>query len=373
MTDEKIPLARAARLRRVNPTPPMPASTPATVPKTYAELLRAVKLTLLACQAEIDRAWVRCYHETGRLITEHILLFKDRADYGAKTYHRLARDTGGSERRLYQCTQFYRCFPILQTSAKLTWSHYTTLCQVDDVKQRVALTTQAARQGWVVDELEERVRAINATLALESGAAKPVVELLKPMRGIVGRYRVVAVADAFGASDDEALCVDLGFKLYLPLAPASARFRTKGEIVSVDADGGVAAVPDGKPADLFTYAVTVRRVVDGDTLEIALALPHLTLRVKLRLRGLDCPEMDTPEGKVAKREVESLMRDAKSVTIYTSKPDKYDRYLADVYLAGVVGQSSEASAKEDIFLNNHLLEHGFAERKDAWEFGDWNL
>ena len=45
--DGKIPLAGAARLRRVNPIPSMLASSLATVPKTYAELLRAVQQALL--------------------------------------------------------------------------------------------------------------------------------------------------------------------------------------------------------------------------------------------------------------------------------------------------------------------------------------
>lgn len=35
----------------------------------------------------------------------------------------------------------------------------------------------------------------------------------------------------------------------------------------------VTAQPDAKPADLFTYAVTVRRVIDGDTHEVAITLP----------------------------------------------------------------------------------------------------
>jgi endonuclease YncB( thermonuclease family) len=129
-------------------------------------------------------------------------------------------------------------------------------------------------------------------------------------------------------------------------------------------------VADGTPADLYTYDVTVRRVIDGDTIEVAIALPHLVHRLKLRLRGLDCPEMDTPEGKAAKRETEKLVRAAPSATIYTSKPDKYDRYLADVFLAGPSGPSSADPATAEIFLNNHLLEHGFAERKDADDFGD---
>ena len=255
----------------------MPASSLAKIPQTYPELLSAVRRVLIDGQREIDRVWVRSYHETGRLITEHILLFKDRADYGAKTYHNLARDTGGSERRLYQCAQFYRCFPILQPAAKLTWTHCTTLCQVEDPKQRIALAKQAERQGWVVDELEERVRAINATIELPPGAVtkKSAVETLTPKRGLVGRYRVIA-------DDDGDLAIDVGFKLSLPLPAAKARYRTVNEIVDVDTDGNITVVDGGKPADLFTYAVKVRRVIDGDTLEIVLALPHLKERLKLR-------------------------------------------------------------------------------------------
>jgi hypothetical protein len=79
----------------------MPTSSLATVPKTYAELLSSVRRVLIDGQREIDRVWLHSFHETGRLITEHILL-NARADYGAQVYKRLARDTGGSKRRLYQ-------------------------------------------------------------------------------------------------------------------------------------------------------------------------------------------------------------------------------------------------------------------------------
>ena len=53
------------------------------VPKTYAELLRRVKQTLFAGQRAADYAWVQTFHETGRLIHCHVLLKKERADYGA--------------------------------------------------------------------------------------------------------------------------------------------------------------------------------------------------------------------------------------------------------------------------------------------------
>ncbi len=99
----------------------MRALSASYVPKTYADLLRCVQQTLFDGQREIDEAWVRTYHETGRLIVSHILLDK-RANYGAQVYRGLARDTEASERMLHECAQFYRSFPILRLVAKLEWN-----------------------------------------------------------------------------------------------------------------------------------------------------------------------------------------------------------------------------------------------------------
>jgi endonuclease YncB( thermonuclease family) len=104
-------------------------------------------------------------------------------------------------------------------------------------------------------------------------------------------------------------------------------------------------------------------VVDGDTLVVALEVsPGVFIEQKLRLRGLECPEMATPEGKTAKRFVDALVAKTTAVVINTTRSDKYDRYLADVFLTTDSGE---------VYLNNSLLENGQAVRKDAWEFGDW--
>jgi len=58
----------------------MPSRALTTIPQTYAELRRAVEATMVWGQREADLARVRTYHETGRLIHEHVLLFKERAD-----------------------------------------------------------------------------------------------------------------------------------------------------------------------------------------------------------------------------------------------------------------------------------------------------
>ena len=68
------------------------AITPASVPVTYAKLRRAVEVAMVVGQRVVEQAKVRTYWETGRLINEHVLLFKERADYGTGTILRLATD-----------------------------------------------------------------------------------------------------------------------------------------------------------------------------------------------------------------------------------------------------------------------------------------
>ena len=123
---------------------------------------------------------------------------------------------------------------------------------------------------------------------------------------------------------------------------------------------------DATKADLFTYQTLDVRVIDGDTLAVTIDLaPHDEADKKLRLRGINCPEMDTPEGKAAKRFVQNLIDQAKAVIITTTKPDKYDRYLADVFLV--------LNSGEEIYLNNLLLENGHAVRMDGSAPKEWEL
>ena len=154
--------------------------------------------------------------------------------------------------------------------------------------------------------------------------------------------------------------------MYLPLTSDDAPRRrlTAGDIVRIDADGTFTRAAEATKADLFTYRALDVRVVDGDTLAVALALPPgREIDKKLRLRGLNCPEMDTVAGKAARRFTQERVDHARGVILTTTKPDKYDRYLADVFL--------EADSGEAVFLNNALLEHGHAVRSDGSAAGDW--
>ena len=299
------------------------------------------------------------YWETGRLINAHVLLNEERASYGSEVIARLARDLHAPATTLYQCTQFARYFPILRHGVKLVWAHYRLLCQVGDPQQRARLTALTLKHGWTSPELQERVRTQNAT-ALAAPGDRPPEKLLTAKRGTPGFYPVVARRGG--------LAVDLGFKLFLPLAAEETR-RLKlsaGAIVRGEASRELTRAAGATKADLFTYRTIATRVVDGDTLAVTLDLPpHNEADKKLRLRGVNCPEMDTPAGKAAQRFVQGLVDAAKAILLTTTKPDKYDRYLADVFLVPESG--------EEIYLNNLLLENGHAVRMDGSTPPEWAL
>lgn len=330
-----------------------------TVPKTYPDLRRRVQEVLIGGQQRIEKAKVRTYWETGRIINEHVLAHKHRANYGAQVFADLERDLKISTRVLYSCAQFARVFPNLNGRSILSWAHYRILCQVETESDRKSLIAETLKHGWTSDQLDERIRRLNAVAwsgAETEGQTAPATppRLLIAKRGTPGAHRVVARG--------ERLAVDLGFKLYVALDEEAA-FKAGG-FATFDARGRPQAATAANKADLFTYAATVRRVVDGDTLEVDLPLPRgFTHQLKLRLRALDCPELDTPAGKAAKRFTESLIAPAAAIEIVTSKPDKYDRYLADVFIPDGAGGFT--------FLNNELLGSGHAVRKDDWSAADW--
>jgi micrococcal nuclease len=327
---------------------------------TFDDLLRAVRATLFEGQAAADRAYLHSYHRTGEYIQTHLLLNKGRAGYGERVIARLAEALQANNRLFYRCLQFYRTYPILSHGTKLAWAHYRLLMEVTNKRQRLELERQAIRNGWTSPELEIRVRALHALDDSDDtdsavAAAKNVTphRMLTPRRGTPGVCRVIA--------DGDGLAVDLGFACYLALAGSR---HSAGDFVRVTA-GGVDAAKDAAKSDLFTYRAVVLKVVDGDTLWVKIFLqPDQWIKTKLRLRDLDCPEIATPEGKAAQRFTTALLARATEVTICTSKPDKYDRYLADVFVAHPGGET---------YLNNALLANAHATIKREWEFSDWQV
>ncbi len=137
---------------------------------------------------------------------------------------------------------------------------------------------------------------------------------------------------------------------------------TKDDYIRIKPGSSSSAKVTAKKEEIFTYKAKIEKIIDGDTLTTLIDLGFgLSIQQKLRLRGIDCPEMDTEEGQRAKRFVEVRLRNCDFIVIKTYKDssDKYDRYLADIfYLANET--DAEKVAQEGGYLNQELLNERLA-------------
>jgi endonuclease YncB( thermonuclease family) len=123
----------------------------------------------------------------------------------------------------------------------------------------------------------------------------------------------------------------------------------------------------------WIYQATLERVVDGDTVDIVIDLGFSTFRKeRVRLYGVDAPEINTEAGKLAKGFVEewfwdnpkffieTIVADGKSV----SKRDKYGRYLG--FISNDNADLVARASTSEIFwytLNGQLVKSGHAKAR----------
>jgi micrococcal nuclease len=83
----------------------------------------------------------------------------------------------------------------------------------------------------------------------------------------------------------------------------------------------------------YEYRATILRVVDGDTVHARVDLGFdLRIDMKLRLYGINAPELSTPDGPKAKQHLIELLNfpsgEPLSVSTIKDRQEKYGRYLA---------------------------------------------
>ena len=90
-------------------------------------------------------------------------------------------------------------------------------------------------------------------------------------------------------------------------------------------------------------------------------LQHQTWPLRLRLRGIDTPELGTLAGQAAKAFVEETLSTVTFVIITTFRTDLHGRYLADLrYLPGE--SDTQVVCRKGIYLNRQLLQEHLARR-----------
>ena len=331
-----------------------------TKSNTYPTLIKKVSQELSELEIFIRRRTAEGYWRIGKYIHDHLLAHEKRAEYGAELYEKLAKDVGRDSSTLQRSVKFYRAYPILAAPQQLTWEHYRSLITVTDKKERKKLEQQVVRNEWNTKELREYLNTKRELTAPENDA-KPIHQL-KFTRGKLHTYQIVKANPAF--SKRSPLVLDLGFRLQYVLPENSPRFK-EGEIAEHLFNKGELSGVQKRTAskdELFTYQAQVVKIIDGDTLLTSFDFScDVSISQKLRLRGIDCPELDTEEGKKAKRFVESRLKDCACIIVktYKDRSDKFGRYLGDVFYVGGARDPS-LIAREGKFLNQELLDERLA-------------
>ena len=224
----------------------------------------------------------------------------------------------------------------------MSWTNYRAFLKIPDQTSRDALFDKVKAKRVTARELRSRIKHIKRQ-------AQPDVTL-KINKGTL--YTYCTDTQVFIKTTKGRSVVDVGFGLLREVPSRNIEGLAPGTVVEsrIENEGPVLVESLRTTTDLYTYRAYLDYVIDGDTIVLYVDLGFETYsRQKLRLRSIDTPEIATTEGKNAKTFVEEILKRSKTITIKTYRKDKYDRYLADVFVGS-----------KEIFLNQQLLDEKLA-------------
>ena len=300
---------------------------------------------------------VGTYWHMGDALVRHFLSHPDAA-YGDQVVRNLSKDLQLGASTLYEILRFRRLLPAFSARRELSWSHYRTLIHLPDTDLYLHYERLAAERGWSTRQLKQAVEADHPDLGLAPNAESTP---LRARFGQLATYRVVE--DPLDPGGPPA--IDLGFhQLWVPTTlPGFGKARPGDTVTLSETRAGSprARLLTGRPRP-WTYIARRLRVIDGDTLEVVvdLGLGHRA-RPRLRLRGIDCPELYTHAGRTARAFVECALAPVDFAVITTWRTDTYGRYLADLrYLPGQ--PDARIVLARGTYLNRQLLDRQLAVR-----------
>ena len=291
---------------------------------------------------QVQFAW-----ETGRRIVEEEQNGAMRARYGSGLIAELSRvltkkyGPGFSETVLRKMRHFYLLYPIKAISPELDWSDHVELLPVKDDKTRKRLEKRVLKENLNSAELRQLVQKILKAPGKKASSELP--PLKRPTDLKLNTFRKSKLSYKL---PEGCVLIDCGFVINWPVRTQELKDVTVTDTPS------------------YTYEATIDRVVDGDTLLVVIEVGfRIKAHDKLRLRGIDCPEMGTPGGDRAKKFVEKLLPVGSTVVIksHKSRTDSHGRFVVDVFCKSGV-ESPEEIIRDGVYLNQQLLDSGHAVR-----------
>jgi endonuclease YncB( thermonuclease family) len=340
----------------------------------YKSLITAIQSTLksgfLAAQRALEYQRLKTYWDIGRQIQLYAASTGEKAQITEKLYNAICSDivkgTGVqfSPDTLSRLVYFYNEYPKFPDTTPLTFTHYLALLRVPDAKVRHRLEQKAIKNNWSSTQTKLEITKMNTALA-------PVKSVSKALKVERGEPYVYSVYRYTGPKGDKELYIDCGFKIDVPLngmvvqSAVTAGFDDTRSVRTVKKDGKYNVLIYREAADkLYTYAATVEKVIDTDTIDVRIDVGFgIRLYDRLRFRGINAPEMSTPEGKLAKQFLVDYLTTCPMVIVrtYKQKEEMYGRWLTDVFVLKGSTDPYQIAAKGE-FLNQRLLDEGLAER-----------
>ncbi len=260
---------------------------------------------------------------------------KARAAYGTRLIYRIAADltarlgAGFSQMNVLYMRQYYTEYQIPSPGGELSWSHYKALMSLKSKEDRALLEQRAIAEKLSKTALWELTRQMNRTLSDDDEGVP--VRALRPRKGELNIVKLVEVVEGLST----LMMADCGFRVLALLPRRRPRKLREGEYLQVSGPSEELSTRriECAAGERYCYQGHLQRVVDGDTVEavLDLALGGATLQ-RLRLRGVDAPELGTPEGEAAKQALMGVCRPGDAVKVLTYHHDVHGRYVADLFL-----------------------------------------
>ncbi|KPH95714.1 50S ribosomal protein L31 [Pseudoalteromonas porphyrae] len=150
-------------------------------PAILIEIKQVIEQARKQVKQTVNHAMVNAYWQIGRLIVEQEQQGATRAEYGKTQLALLSTQLtaqfgkGYSSRNLRNMRSFYLAFSKWQTvSAKLSWSHYSTLIRIENENARLWYMHEASQQNWSVRALERQIGTLYYERLLSSKNKQPV-------------------------------------------------------------------------------------------------------------------------------------------------------------------------------------------------------
>ena len=334
---------------------------------SYTDLITSVthemRSGLARAQKALEYQRLKTYWTVGRIINAYLRRTPEAAARGTAFLKQVSEDIRHqgqldiSHDTVIRVVQFNREYSKFPSRTPLTFTHYLALMRIHDTKQRARMEARAVQEGWSALDIKREISQLLIGSNVSESGAK--ARKLTIERGEPYVYAVKAVEDISG---DKTFRIDCGFKIERALPEGNDRIREGGRIVrAVKSDGRYTlSVCQKLRPKRYTYAARVTRVVDGDTFDACVDVGFSNwITDRFRLRGINTPELGTPEGQAAKVFVTRYMKQHPHIVIRTVKEGMYGRWLADVF--ALKGQSDPCLiAAQGECLNQILLDKGLA-------------